>query len=196
MNLSEQEKEELLKCKDCNINNFSLKGKEFYCKVVNVYDADTCRAVFFLNGDLVKYTIRLKGVDSPEIRPPSSDKYRHFQITAAKQSRNRLIQLCTDCELEIESELSKSKIQKLINDNKKIIKIKCEEFDKYGRLLASLYTDIDRYSMDESNEEPVNNQEKVPNKLFNINHKLIDEGFAYEYDGGTKKKFNYEKYLE
>jgi endonuclease YncB( thermonuclease family) len=195
MNLTEQEKDEILKCKDCNINNFSLKGKEFYCKVVNVYDADTCRAVFFLNGDLVKYTIRLKGVDSPEIRPPSSDKYRHFQITAAKQSRNRLIQLCTDCELEIESELSKSKIQKLINDNKKIIKIKCEEFDKYGRLLASLYTDIDRYSVCESNEDPVN-KEKVPNKLLNINHKLIDEGFAYEYDGGTKKKFNYEKYLE
>lgn len=195
MNLTEQEKEELLQCKNCNINDFSLKGKEFYCKVVNVYDADTCRAVFFLNGDLVKYTIRLKGVDSPEIRPPSSDKYRHFQITAAKQSRNRLIQLCTDCQLEIESELSKSKIQKLINDNKKIIKIKCEEFDKYGRLLASLYTDIDRYSVGEINEEPVN-KEKVPNKLFNINHKLIDEGFAYEYDGGTKKKFNYEKYLE
>lgn len=187
MNLSEQEKEQLLKCKDCNINNFSLKDKEFYCKVVNVYDADTCRAVFFLNGDLVKYTIRLKGIDSPEIRPPSSDKYRHFQITAAKQSRNRLIQLCTDCELEIESELSKSKIQKLINDNKKIIKIKCEEFDKYGRLLASLFTDVDRYSVDE---------EPVLNKLFNINNKLIDEGFAYEYDGGTKKKFNYEKYLE
>ena len=160
-----------------------------------MYDADTCRAVFFLNGDLVKYTIRLKGVDSPEIRPPSSDKYRHFQITAAKQSRNRLIQLCTDCELEIESELSKIKIQKLINENKKIIKIKCEEFDKYGRLLASLYTDVDRYSVGESNEEPVN-KEKVPNKLFNINHKLIHEGFAYEYDGGTKKKFNYEKYLE
>lgn len=187
MNLSEQEKEELLKCKDCNINNFSLKGKEFYCKVVNVYDADTCRAVFFLNGDLVKYTIRLKGVDSPEIRPPSSDKYRHFQISAAKQSRNRLIQLCTDCELEIQQELSKNKIQKLINDNKKIIKIKCEEFDKYGRLLASLYTDVDRYSV---------NKEPLLNELFNINHKLINEGFAYEYNGGTKKKFNYEKYIE
>jgi len=188
MNLSEQQKEELLKCKDCNINNFSLKGKEFYCKIVNVYDADTCRAVFFLNGDLVKYTIRLKGVDSPEIRPPSRDKYRHFQIAAAKQSRNRLIQLCTDCQLEIESELSKSKIQKLINDNKKIIKIKCEEFDKYGRLLASLYTNNDRYS--------VHQEEKKHNELFNINLKLIDEGFAYEYDGGTKKKFNYQKYLE
>ena len=35
MNLTEQEKEELLKCKDYTINNFSLKGKEFYCKIVN-----------------------------------------------------------------------------------------------------------------------------------------------------------------
>lgn len=82
-----------------------------------------------MNDELVKYTLRLKGVDSPEIRPPSKDKYRHFQISAAKQSRNRLIQLCTDCDLNIHSELSKSKIQKLINENKKIIEIKCEEFD-------------------------------------------------------------------
>jgi len=29
----------------------------------------------------------------------------------------------------------------LINENKKLIKIKCEEFDKYDRLLESLYTD-------------------------------------------------------
>lgn len=186
MSLSEGQKEELLKCKDCNINNFSLKDKEFYCKVVNVYDADTCRAVFFLNGDLVKYTIRLKGLDSPEMRPPIADKHRQFQIIAAKQSRNRLIQLCTDCNLEVESELSKNKIQKLINENKKIIKIKCEEFDKYGRLLANLYTDKDRYSV----------ESKESNESFNINKKLIQEGYAYVYDGGTKKKFNYEKYLE
>lgn len=182
MNLSEEQKNELLKCKDCNINNFTLKGKEFYCKVVNVYDADTCKVVFFLNNDLVKYTIRLKGIDCPEIKPPLKDKYRHYQITAAKQSKNRLIQLCTDCELDVESELTNSKIQKLINENKKIIKIKCEEFDKYGRLLANLYTDIDK--------------NKQITELFNINDKLIEEGFAYKYDGGTKKTFNYNKYLE
>lgn len=175
MKLTEEQEKQLLNCKDCNINTFSLKGKEFNCKIVNVYDADTCRAVFFLNNELVKYTIRLKGVDSPEIRPPSKDKYRHYQILAAKQSRNRLIQLSTDCNLEIESELSKSKIQKLINDNKKIIKIKCEEFDKYGRLLGSLYD--------------------INNDTESFNKQLIKEGYAYEYDGGTKTKFNYDKYI-
>ena len=125
--LDESLKKKLLDCQDCNINTFSLNGKEFICKIVNVYDADTCRAVFFLNGDLVKYTIRLLGVDSPEIRPPSKDKYRKYQIIEAKKSRNRLIQLSTDCNIEVNSEFTKNKIQKMINNNKKLVKIKCDD---------------------------------------------------------------------
>ena len=178
---NQEKKELLLNCKDSNIGTFTLKDKEFYAKVVNVYDADTCKAVFFLNDELVKYTIRLKGLDSPEIRLPSSDIYREYQILEAKKSRNRLIQLCTDCKLELESKLTKTKIQKLINENKKIIKLKCYEFDKYGRLLADLY-----YSE--------NTETTVTEKC--INKQLIEEGYAYEYDGGTKRKFDYSKYLK
>lgn len=180
---NQEKKELLLNCKDSNIGTFTLKDKEFYAKVVNVYDVDTCKAVFFLNDELVKYTIRLKGLDSPEIRPPSSDIYREYQILEAKKSRNRLIQLCTDCKLELESKLTKTKIQKLINENKKIIKLKCYEFDKYGRLLADLYyTELLESPVIETNE-------------ICINKKLIKEGYAYEYNGGTKKKFDYSKYL-
>ena len=43
---------------------------------------------YFLNNELVKYTIRLKGVDSPEIRPPSKDKY---SITKYLQQNNQEI---------------------------------------------------------------------------------------------------------
>ena len=174
MDLTEEKTEKLLKCIDKNINCFSLSGKTFYCKVVNVYDADTCKVVFYLNDELVKYTIRLKGIDTPEMKPPSSDKNRKIQIKEAKRSRNRLIQLSTDCDLELESDLSKSKIQNLINHNKKIIKIHCEEFDKYGRLLANLF----------SNESNIS-----------FNDILIKEGYAYKYEGGTKNKFDYSKYL-
>ena len=185
---SSEKKQLILECKDCNIGTFTLKDKEFYAKVVNVYDADTCRAVFFLNDELVKYTVRLKGVDSPEIRPPSSDIYRQYQIQEAKKSRNRLIQLCTDCELELESKLTKTKIQKLINENKKIIKLKCYEFDKYGRLLADLYY------CEMENESKSTESKSTESK--SINKKLIDEGYAYSYDGGTKKKFDYSKYIK
>ena len=34
MNLSEQEKEELLKCKDCNINNFSYSKTSMRTRIV------------------------------------------------------------------------------------------------------------------------------------------------------------------
>lgn len=180
MELTKERKEELLKCVDKNINCFSLSGKVFWCKIVNVYDADTCKVVFYLNDELVKYTLRLKGIDTPEMKPPSSDKNRKIQIKEAKRSRNRLIQLSTDCDLELDSDLSKNKIQNLINNNKKIIKIKCEEFDKYGRLLAILFSN-------ESNES---------NESISFNDILIKEGYAYKYEGGTKKKFDYSKYLK
>lgn len=172
MSLTEQQKKELLSCQDCNINTFSLNGQQFYCKIVNVYDADTCRVVFFLNNQLVKYTLRLIGVDSPEMKPPLKDQYRQYQIKAAKKARNRLIQLSTDCEIEVDTDLSKLKIQKLINSNQKIIKINCEEFDKYGRLLASILSED-----------------------ININTKLVEEGYAYNYGGGKKQKFDYSKYI-
>ena len=189
MELTVEKKEELLKCIDKNIKCFSLSGKVFNCKVVNVYDADTCKVVFYLNNELVKYTIRLKGIDTPEIRPPSSDKNRKIQIREAKRSRNRLIQLSTDCNLDLESDLSKNKIQNIINNNKKIIQIKCEEFDKYGRLLGSLYCESN-----ESNESKESNESNESN--VSLNNILIKEGYAYEYEGGTKRKFDYSKYLK
>jgi len=190
----EKENKDLLReCKDSNVGPFTLKDKYFYAKIVNVYDSDTCKAVFFLNNELVKYNIRLKGIDSPEIRPPSSDVYREYQILEAKKSRNRLIQLCTDCKLDLETKLTKTKIQKIINENTKIIKLKCYEFDKYGRLLADLYN-IDSKISNDSNDSNDSNESNESNEI-NINKKLIDEGYVYEYIGGTKKKFDYSKYI-
>lgn len=194
MTLSEEQKKQLIECNDCNINEFSLKGKEFYCKIVNVYDADTCRAVFYLNDELVKYTIRLKGIDSPEIRPPSKDKYRKYQIEEAKKSRNRLIQLCTDCDIELINKLSKKKLQEKIDKNNKIIRIKCEEFDKYGRLLANLYTDYYEGPEKEIAGEKDKTKE-TETKILSLNEQLIKEGYAYPYEGGTKRKFDYSKYI-
>lgn len=160
--------DKLLTCVDKDISCFSLDGKELQAKITNVYDADTCRAVFFLGDKLVKYTIRLKGIDTPEIRPKKTVEFREQEIKAAKKSRNRFIQLCTDQNLEIDKEYKKRDIQSLIDNNRKIITLKCHEFDKYGRLLATIYDDVNNAS---------------------LNQCLIDEGYAYAYDGGTKQKF-------
>jgi len=53
----------------------------------------------------------------------------------------------------------------------KLVNIKCGKFDKYGRLLIEIYL-----------------QEE------SINQWLIDNKYAFEYDGGTKKDWN--DYLE
>ena len=46
--------DELLACVDKDISCFSLEGREIKAKITNVYDADTCRAVFYLADKLVK----------------------------------------------------------------------------------------------------------------------------------------------
>lgn len=50
----------------------------------------------------------------------------------------------------------------------KIVKLSCKDFDKYGRLLVEVY-DSDT--------------------IDSINNWLIDNGYAFAYDGGTKQKW-------
>tara|TARA_B100001248_G_C27374210_1_gene453292 strand:- start:1278 stop:1769 length:492 start_codon:yes stop_codon:yes gene_type:complete len=57
--------------------------------------------------------------------------------------------------------------EKILN---KLVNVKCGDFDKYGRLLTEIYIE---------NES--------------VNQWLIDNEYAFEYDGGTKK--NWEKFL-
>ena len=51
----------------------------------------------------------------------------------------------------------------------KIIWIHFEDWDKYGRLLGTFYLDQD--------------------KKINVCQQIIDQGHAYKYNGGKKKKF-------
>ncbi len=50
--------------------NSNFAGKKFKCKVVNVYDGDTCTVVFRHRGKLEQHSVRMLGYDSPEMKPP------------------------------------------------------------------------------------------------------------------------------
>ena len=67
-----QESEEiiakLLLC-DKKTSVFTLEGQTKICKVVDIYDGDTCRVVFNHNGCINKWNVRMNGYDSPEMRP-------------------------------------------------------------------------------------------------------------------------------
>lgn len=116
MNLSNEEKELLQNTND-DIDLFSLNGKDFLAKIVNVYDGDTCRCVFMLDDKLVKFNCRMNGYDTPEIRPRLNVENREDIITKAKEARDYFKNLVKD----------------------KLVHLKCGKFDKYGRLLADIY---------------------------------------------------------
>jgi endonuclease YncB( thermonuclease family) len=149
-----------------NLNNITTIGK-----IVDIYDGDTCKIVLLINNSLQKHNCRLLGIDTPEMKPLITKINREDEILNATKCRNRLLQLCTSCDCKLDQQMKKIECKHLLDNNNKIINIKCHEFDKYGRLLVELFT----------------------NDKFNksVNQLLVDEGFAKSYGGGTKEEFTY-----
>ena len=106
-----------------NTKKFTLENQIKICKVVDVYDGDTCRVVFNLNNQLNKWTIRMNGYDTPEMRPSRSLENRDEIKKKAIESRDYLKSL-------------------IMNENQ-LVYIHCGEFDKYGRLLGEIYVNKD-----------------------------------------------------
>jgi micrococcal nuclease len=134
---------ELLTCTTKNTPYFTFKGQSHICKCVKVYDGDTITVVFdtgIINNDIgpyYKHRIRLLGIDTPELRTKNLEE-KKMGIAVRDFVRSKVLN--------------------------KIIRIDCGEFDKYGRLLATVF---------------VGNE--------NINELLVNMQYAYKYDGGTKQ---------
>ena len=124
---------------------FSLKGEVKEGKVVKVYDGDTVHIVFpIFNNMYFRWNCRINRVDTPELRTKNKlEKQMGYKV------RDKLR-------------------EKILN---KIVTVKCDHFDKYGRLLAEI---------------EIEGQ--------NISDWLIENEYAFKYDGGTKKLWG--PYLE
>ena len=83
---------ELIKS-DNNVKEFSLDNQILLGKVVDCYDADTCRINIILNNKLVKFNCRLYGIDTPEMRPLKSIENRDEIIKKAHTAKNYLLSL-------------------------------------------------------------------------------------------------------
>lgn len=138
----------LFKCNNDNVSLFSFKNQEKMCKIVSVYDGDTFTACFLDKKRIIKYKFRTLGYDSPEMKPLKVKPNRDQEIIKAKEARLKFIEY-SNCE----------------ND---LVKIKFGSFDKYGRILGTVFNNKDG---------------------SNVNIKMIQNGYGYEYDGGTKKIF-------
>ena len=89
-----------------------VKDTNVEAKIISVYDGDTVKAIFPLNGTLYKWNCRLTGVDTPEIRTKSKmEKKYGYKV------RDYLR-------------------EKILN---KVVHLQCGDLDKYGRLLVTIY---------------------------------------------------------
>ena len=138
-----------LKLADKSTPVFTLEGDMKLCKVVDIYDGDTIKVVFMDNNRINKWNIRMEGYDSPEMRPSRKLENRDEIKKKAIEAKNYLKSL-------------------IMNENQ-LVYLKCGKFDKYGRLLGTLYV--------EQTDE------------VSVNDLMIQHGHGYAYDGGTKKKF-------
>jgi endonuclease YncB( thermonuclease family) len=117
------------------------------CKVVDIYDGDTITVILPLNGKMFKKKCRLFGIDCAEIRTKNLEE--------------------KSCGYD-----AKKFLHSHIND--KEIWIECGNWDKYGRLLITIFLF----------KKDVGHFEKSINKL------MIDSNHAYIYDGTKKQEFD------
>ena len=131
---------------------FSLNGFETYAKLLSNYDGDTGDILFIYNGSPMRMKARFTGYDTCEMKPSLKDPSRDDKKKRAMEAKQRLWYLCTNT-------------NDFNDTHQTLIKIKCHEFDKYGRILITAFRD---------NEE------------LSINQQMINEGHGYVYNGGTK----------
>lgn len=90
---------------------FSLNGYIVTGKVCSVYDGDSMKIIFPFHDHFYKWTCRLNGVDTPELRSKDT------------QEKQRAIMV-------------RDKVKEKILHKK--VTVHCGKFDKYGRLLIDL----------------------------------------------------------
>ena len=129
-----------------NVGWLSLEGDVIPARVIDVYDGDTITIIFNFQRTFFKEKCRLENIDTAEIRTRNEEE-KKFALETKEYLSNLILN--------------------------KIIYVKCGKWDKFGRLLGTIYS---------------NKDDLVQNR--SINNLLIQNGMAYEYTGKTKEDFN------
>jgi endonuclease YncB( thermonuclease family) len=143
---------------------FSLEGKSFLGYCVKAYDGDTCTINIHTHVGNNEWKVRLSGFDAPELKTKNPEEKRHGLA-------------CRDMLLE------------LIH-NKYVI-VRCEKFEKYGRLLANVFIRAVVDNDDEIKTESCTIDDVLKVDLLNVNQWMLKYTPCVPYDGGTKAEIKY-----
>jgi len=140
----------------------SFRGVLQLARVERVYDGDTINVLTALDNrePYYEYSLRILGIDAPELTPPRRMRYRELHVEAAKVARDRL---------------------RVLIPEKSIICVDYKPEEKYGRLLGAVYADEWELYADDPN--------RVLTESSNLGLRLLEEGFVNEYWGRGKTPF-------
>lgn len=142
---------------------FSLNNTKTLARVVSIYDGDTMTVVLPLQATYYKFSVRLAGIDTCEMK---SKNTKNKEL--AYRARNRLFHLVTGRTIDAPAPDSwkRKQVDEALEAEVYLVWLHCLEFDKYGRLLANAY---------QSAEAPLS-----------FSDTLVAERLAYTYQGDTK----------
>lgn len=147
-----------------NTPAFGLEGVEGEARLVDCYDADTCKVLLsvpWAGGAVRLVTLRLEGIDAPEMASKDPAE-RELSVRA----RDRLLNLLCPAAFPVRAQpYDKSGIKKALEDRVVLVRVQCKGQDKYGRCLAVLFA-----------------------RGACVNAAMLDEGRVDSYDGGTKAR--------
>jgi len=126
-----------------------------YGKVIKIYDGDTITIAAKLpyeGSPIYRFSVRLNGIDSPEIKGGSASETK-----SAIKSRDALHNLIFG----------------------KVVELRGNRKEKYGRLLADLYYDDGSSGYGSGDSKTA----------IHVNQWMIDNKYSVPYDGGKKDKF-------
>lgn len=162
----------------CDIDStsiFRIEPNQQWARVVDVYDGDTITCIIKLHKKYpYKFQVRLAGIDTCELRSKNPDVR-----SKALEARQFVIQTITGCsEVTLKELTTRTSIKTFLNKTSYFIWIHVTGFDKYGRVLATIYT-----------ERPGNfgnSGHKILQTPKSLSERLVENGLAYAYDGKTK----------
>lgn len=139
---------------------FTLNNINTYGRLVDIIDGDSLTIILPIYNDYFKFNVRLNGIDTSELHS-HKEELKHF----AENAKNELVKLIIKTD-----NLTKHEVQKILDNKLIVVWVECLEFDKYGRLLANVYCF----------NEHTNDYD------ISLSQYLLDNKFAYMYNGGTK----------
>ena len=142
-----------------------LDVREYQCELIRVVDGDTIDCYIDLGFNIkIKNRVRYMGIDTWESRTRDLDEKKKGLIAKARN-------------------------KELLEQG--VFKLKSFGTGKYGRVLGEVYVSPD-YVGEHINECIADSDKSIDlshDGWVSVNDILIEEGHAYNYDGGKKKEF-------